>query len=504
MTSPFQLIQEFNKEEKHHFKLFVKNSTSKKDTKLNSFLTLIYNGHTSKVICEELYGTYPNMAFYALRKRLTHLVLEYYATHRDKELDAEQKDIQLHFEAGKKLVLNKKYKLGFECLNKALNKSEHNDFTELTEKIIFELIQFAHLNSDLDLEKLMLKHKSLKKIELKQKSIAIIYARVKQEMNTYFKKSNSAEVLLKIEELFSSQNISIDRDLNYRALYQLAQLTFAASTVSRTFLADLNNFEKRIERIVKAKQPKNSGQWTFKFKLFYLLSTANYRAKKFKQSNDYLNRILKLSRTKRVALSYEFHFKIVVLKSLNINYLGENKQAFEVLNELLKTSKLPKSNKNWMDGFGVMSMILFHGKKYSSILKLYHDFKKSDKQFTEINGLEWVLRKNLILILTHFELGNIEISEELIGRFEFENQRFLSENQRVLFFLICIQKVVSNPFQAKNSHLHRFVEYKLEKKPRYEEDIFVLSFFAWLKAKMLGEDVYELTIEIVKNLGNEI
>ena len=80
----------------------------------------------------------------------------------------------------------------------------------------------------------------------------------------------------------------------------------------------------------------------------------------------------------------------------------------------------------------------------------------------------------------------------------------MSENQRVLFFLICIQKVVSNPFQAKNSHLHRFVEYKLEKKPRYEEDIFVLSFFAWLKAKILGEDVYELTIEIVKNLGNEI
>ena len=110
------------------------------------------------------------------------------------------------------------------------------------------------------------------------------------------------------------------------------------------------------------------------------------------------------------------------------------------------------------------------------------------------------MRKNLILILTHFELGNIEAAHKFILEFKQGNSLFLEFDKRVFFFLMCMEKVVINPFQAKNQHFHKFVESKLEKKPRYEEDIFVLSFFAWLKAKMLGGDIYVSTIDILGNL----
>ncbi len=504
MTSPFQLIAEFNELDRHDFKLFVKNSTSKRNSIINEFLGLVYQGFTSKVICEKLYGSYPHTAFYALRKRLTHLLLEYFANERDKELDSPENEVMLLFKAGKKLILNKKYKIGFEYVGKALKKSKDNEFLELTLEILMELVQVAHLNPKIKLSSILLEVECYKNLKNKNDTIAIVYAQVKEKLNEFFLNSIEVSALKEIECIFQKHTLSIDQDLSYRTLYQLGQLSLATSTVTKNFVQELTGFGKIAENIIASKIPKNSNQWTFKLKLLYLLASSNYRAKRFEKSKDYLNRILKLSKTNKVTLLYEFHFKIVVLKSLNINYLGDNRKAFEVLDELLKTSKLQKSNKNWLDGYGVMSMILFHGKQYSSIVKLYRDFKRSDIYFMEIIGLEWVLRKNLVLILTHFELGNIEISEELITRFNSDNQRFLSENPRVTFFMTCIQKVVSNPFQAQNSHFHRFVESKLEKKPRYEEDIFVLSFFAWLKAKMLGEEVYESTIELVGNLGNEI
>lgn len=497
-------LHNFDSLERHQFKLYVKSSVSKKESKLREVLELFYKGYTSKSICETVYGSYPNAGYYALRKRLMVLLLEYFAYEKGKELNAKENEIRLHFDAGKNLVLHKSYKLGFYHLTKALEKSKQNDFYTLTHEIVLELIQVAHLSKSLNVKKLIEVHKNYRELRVKQDTIAYAYAEVKETLNTYFLNSQETSALKEIESIFKKYQLNLQEDLNYRTLYQLSQLLLATSTVTKNFVKELESLEAIAQRIIVAREPKNFNQWIFKFKLLYLFASSNYRAKKFKKSNEYLIRILKLSKTKSVALSHELHFKIVVLKSLNINYLDDNSQAFEVLNDLLKTSKLPKSNKNWLDGFGVMSMILFHGKKYSSVVKLYHDLKKSDSELIKIIGLEWVLRKNLILILTHFELGNIEICEELITRFEVDNQRFLSEHQRVLFFIICIQKVVSNPFQAQNSHFHRFVESKLEKKPRYEEDIFVLSFFAWLKAKMLGEEVYESTIGIVENLGNEI
>ena len=487
--------------ERHQFKLYVKSCSNNKESKLTEALSLFYRGYTSRAICESLYGSYPNTGYYALRKRLMVLLLEYYAYEKGKELNEKENEVKLFFEAGKNLVLNKSYKLGFNTFHKALSKSKENEFYSLTNKIVLELIQVAHLNTSINLEELIKEFEKYKELENKQNTIAIAYAEVKEKLNNYFLHSNKINTLIEIDIIFKKYNLDIDRDLTYRTLYQLGQLSLSKSTVTRNFIKDLNSFEKRADYLVSNREPKNFNQWIFKFKLLYLLASSNYRAKRFKKSNDYLNQILNKSNSSAISISKEFYFKVTVLKSLNINYLGENEKASLFLDKFLKESKLPKSNKNWLDGFGVMSMILFHGKKYTSILKLYNNFKKSDLQYQEINGLEWVMRKNLILILTHFELGNIEESERLIQLFKIENSSFLDFDKRVLFFLLCLEKVVSNPFQAKNKHFHKFVESNLEKKPRYEEDIFVLSFFAWFKAKMLEEDMYQSTIEIVRNLN---
>ncbi|MBT8262576.1 MAG: hypothetical protein KJO05_07120 [Bacteroidia bacterium] len=51
--------------------------------------------------------------------------------------------------------------------------------------------------------------------------------------------------------------------------------------------------------------------------------------------------------------------------------------------------------------------------------------------------------------------------------------------------------VTSLPFKEK-------VEYSFERKDAREEDIFVMSFYAWLKSKMELRPIYEITLELVR------
>jgi len=495
------VIQNLEKSEYLRVKSFVKSSVNKDNSKLEKVFELMYQGYSSEKIGQLIYGSYPNSGYYALRKRLYYLILNYIAYEKNKELNNEENDIQLFFVAGKNLILNKSYKLGFECLGKALEKAKKNEFNAATIEILMELIQVAHLNSSINLQTLINDFEKYKDLQHKQNIISIAYAEVKQKMNYFFLNSIKSSALKEIEEVFKKYELSIEKDLNYRTLYQLGQLSLAKSTVTKSFVKELIDFEAKIKNIFQSKEPKNSNQWIFKLKLLYLLASSNYRAKRFTKSNLYINQIIKSTNSINVAISKEFYFKVIVLKTLNTNYLGRNEEAFTILDKLLSTSKLVKINKNWLDGYGVLSLILFHGSKYKDILKLYSSrYRKSDLYYLKANGLEWVMRKNLILILTLYELGKIEEAEKTLNDFKTEYQVFLKKNQRVFFFLMCIEKVISNPFQVKNFHFHKFVESKLEKKPRYEEDIFVLSFFAWLKSKMFEENIYKTTIDIVRNL----
>jgi hypothetical protein len=41
------------------------------------------------------------------------------------------------------------------------------------------------------------------------------------------------------------------------------------------------------------------------------------------------------------------------------------------------------------------------------------------------------------------------------------------------------------------------IQNSVEWKPREQEDIFMMCFYAWLKSKMEKRDIYELTLELV-------
>ncbi|MEN8928497.1 MAG: hypothetical protein ABF242_05205 [Flavobacteriales bacterium] len=496
MSDISKLITNLSESEKQHFKSYLASRTNSKESKLLRYLDLLYTHVSSRIICETIYGSYPKTGFYALRKRVNSIFIEFFAYEKGRKHNIEENDINLFFKAGQNLILFKHYHLGFQCMEKALKKSKENELHAKCAEILLAIIQVAHLQNSLSLAELVEDYHYQVNLKAKHDTITIAYAEIKERLNFFFTNSIQVNTLQEIEDIFYKHKLNFSIDANFRILFQIGQITLAKSHVTKNYANELNLLESQTEKIILAGKPKNFSEKIYKIKLMYLLASSNFRSNRFQKSTNYINSMQKFINKSNLDISEEMKFKIAIVKSLNFNYLGFNTKANKTLTDFMRNSKLEKKNKNWLDGYGAMSLILFHGKQYRKISHLYRQFNKKDTYYASTAGIEWVIRKNLILILTYFELGEIEKSLKYITTFKTENARFLRENKKVRFFLYCAEKVVSSPLGIESTRFHKFIESNIETKPRIAEDIFVVSFFAWLKSKIEKKDTYQTTIEV--------
>ena len=109
------------------------------------------------------------------------------------------------------------------------------------------------------------------------------------------------------------------------------------------------------------------------------------------------------------------------------------------------------------------------------------------------------MKKNIIEILLLIELDRLEL---VLNRFERFSRNFsarLNEfgEGRVLVFMDFVKKYYADPDSVTTEAFEAMVERSFEWVGREQEDIFVMSFYAWLKSKMLKRPLYEVTLELV-------
>ena len=110
----------------------------------------------------------------------------------------------------------------------------------------------------------------------------------------------------------------------------------------------------------------------------------------------------------------------------------------------------------------------------------------------------WVLKKNLMELLLLIDLDKLDIFILKLNRFKRNYGSVLKEleEERVLMFISLITRYYENPKQVTTDAFRAEMEHMFNWKAHEEEDIYVMSFYAWLKAKMERRDVYEVTLEL--------
>ena len=106
-----------------------------------------------------------------------------------------------------------------------------------------------------------------------------------------------------------------------------------------------------------------------------------------------------------------------------------------------------------------------------------------------------MIKKNLIELILLVELDKYDVFESRLHSFQKKYYKKLQStgNERVIIFIKLITGFYFNQnFDQQQINI-------LENSAFEKEDIFMICFYAWLKAKVESKDLYELTLELVNN-----
>jgi len=491
------IIHKLSKEEQIKFFNTVKKSGKNKVSKKAVLFKLILDKKiNSKEIPKKIYGKENKVAYHQLRKRLFDELIQFIALERFNLEEEHILEITQLILAGKHLIESKNYTSGFKLLLKAEEKAIHENDTESLNEIYNLLIQFSHYNPDTELEKIIEKLEQNRVLMIEESNLNMAYATVKATFNSYHQKGIEPNLDEILKDVFTRFNISERSGNNFKTLYQLVQIVAANANVTKEFHRVVPFVLDRYSSINQ--QDEQNRYIFFHIKLLYFISNVLFREKRFEESNEFLD---KMEALLHVNKSYQkvFATKILVLKSLNMNYLGENQKAQLIIEKALESKA--DTSKDHLDAMVVGSMIYFHQKNYKKITAIYSQLNSSDSWYIKKMGINWLMNKNLIEILTHIELENLDYVDSRLDSFLSKHEDYLAHDQRAKVYLHYLKISYNHPNKVQTEDFKSTFFNSVQKKPTLREDIYVLSFLAYLKAKMLGKETYETTLELVRGIS---
>lgn len=496
MTDLNDIIITFSTEDQQKFVSYLEKKNKRSDTKnVALFNYLLRNELDSKSICIKLYGTKKQDAYHALRKRLHQSVIDFTANQSLQEEGSVNMQIIKYLLASKSFLQQKQYNVAYKILDKAeILATEHYLFALLNE-IYHTKIQYAYANTSLELDSLISKFKDNQKQILLEDELNIVYTKIRNTLNSMTYKGDILDFETILDNTFKEHNITINEALSFKSLYQLVTIASISAFVSKDYLKIEPFLISTYHTILQHKNKDK--QLYYHIQILYAIANALFRNKKFNESLLYLKIMHEHMCLKKKKHYNAFKLKYHLLLALNLNY--NNKQALAI--ETLE----PIANNKHQDIEALLdsrlSLIVFYFQK-EDFKKAHHMFSKfyhTDIWYTEKAGKEWVIKKNLIDILLQIELENIDLVESRLLSFKRTHFKYLRniKQERVITYLSLVESYYKNPETITSIEFKNKVENSFEWIEKQREDIFVMSFYAWLKSKMESTNLYKTTLNLV-------
>ena len=130
-------------------------------------------------------------------------------------------------------------------------------------------------------------------------------------------------------------------------------------------------------------------------------------------------------------------------------------------------------------------------------LKFYH----TDQWYIEKAGIDWVIKKNVAELLLYIELQEDDLFFSRLKSFKRSYSNYLNqiEQSRILTFLKFAEQYYLKPESISTEKFKNNLETSFEWITIPEEDIFVISFYAWLKSKIERQDIYPTTLLLLNS-----
>ena len=131
----------------------------------------------------------------------------------------------------------------------------------------------------------------------------------------------------------------------------------------------------------------------------------------------------------------------------------------------------------------------------SVLSKFYH----TDQYYIEKAGIEWVIKKNLAEILLYVELEEDQLIDSRLKSFKRRYTSYLKKihQEKILSFLNYVEHIYKKPKIIYEDDFIQDLNSNFKSTAIKKEDIFVISFYAWIKSKIEGKTIYDLTLKLI-------
>lgn len=494
------IILSLNDDDVKEFRTFIQRQRSKKQRMdLQLFEILLQDkSRKAREICTLLYGDDKNMnAYHSIRKRLLKQLMEFLVLKRMDDDTTSASYIMGLISVSHFLFENNQSETAWHYLSKSEELALKNEQYDLLDNIYN--LQIAHANSKSapPIETIITNWNTNKQLADEDERANVAQMIIKYNLEKKIKEEVALDLHTEIEKVLDQYKLDNVVFKRPKLLYNFLTIVRSATLASKDYtsfapvIIDLYNETQRNDLFKKKDH-------FYKLSILYMICHVLYRSRNFNLALKYLETFKKEMESHKRSHYLLFYPKYILIYASVKSYNGDNEESIKVLEEAL-----PSVVKHSLtDAINIrlnLAVYLFQQEKYSETLRTLVQFEHNDSWYAKRMGTEWVMRKNLIELLTHFEKGNTDLASSKIQSFKKNHKKTLQLPiySRIKTFLGFIQDCIDKPYWVASNEYFEYVDNTLERWPLESEDLQAMAFYCWLKSKMLKKGYYHVLVETV-------
>ncbi|AMR30701.1 hypothetical protein A0256_04335 [Mucilaginibacter sp. PAMC 26640] len=495
MDGLLELTSLLNNTDRKLFKQFLRDKNKREDVKNLQLFNLVETDDITAF--DKLYKSYKNKdAYYALRKRLQDNLLLFLS---QKTFESNHSD---SYEALRLLVVarflseNELVKIAFKCMDKAEAIAESLEQFNLLNELLLLRLQYAHMPGAEDLDTLTARFLRNQAEMQREARLNMAYAYLRQELQEIHLNGKIVNLTTLMLATIRKYKISKQDLMTYKSIYQILFIANEYAAIQQNY-GLIERYINRTNQFMKGQVQHKQTYGFYHISILYFLANFHLRQRRFGKSASYLKEMmhLMLADSRYYALFYLRH---QLLTSLNLFFTGFSDRAIALLQESLSNKKSTSKPEDLADVRLSLAMFLALCDDRASLKQLAL-LTQTDAWYEKKMGMLWTIRKNLMEILVQAQFSNIELALSRLMSFRRRYKKYLlkTSEERVLQYLGLVEKYLLKPDVAFDPRYKATVVNQLTQKEN--NDIFSLSFIAWLIARLEKNTAYKVVLTLIGN-----
>ena len=462
-------------------------------------------------LINKLYPDEPNpVAYYALRKRLFKHLTDFLLLRQRQHDATAATSVRGQLTLAQYLFGAGVPRLAWTVLRKAEKLALDNEQYEPLNAVYNVQIEHAHSPHAEPLAAIIERRHRNKKAADEEERAGIADALLRQRLRQARRPGRGA---VPVDELV--RNVLTEYDLQEafaRSPSLLSRLLGIArhAMLARGDFATFAPFIERCYRLMERRHGFAPAHRGYQLRLLYMLAHALYRARRFAESVAYLEQALAVLAAAPGRQFADVGPRLTFLLAANYAFLNRNRESIKLLENALKAKPalLPAAQ---LTARLQLTFHYFAEGQFAKASQTLISLDRTDFWLEQNMGFEWLLNHNIGELLIQLELENPDVALVRLRAIErrlheqFPAAEATAERpptplggpyHAVVRYLELVHGILNDPAVAATPAFANRVATMPAFLSEEREDLQVISFYAWLRARVLGRPYYEVLLQV--------